>query len=105
MMKQGNQYKKGASAERKFVKMLLAGYNDWPPALWAARTPGSKSKFDVTAWWSDCVRGFQIKRGVGRVDDSEMVFLTGIARSTVGLAEVYTVSWPDYCPPTIARVR
>ena len=106
-MKPGGQYRKGSRAERAFLKLLKENLvvESWGTPLWAARTPGSKSKFDVTGWWSDCVRGFQIKRGVGRIDDEEMIFLTGIARATVGISEVYTILWPDYETPTLHRVR
>ena len=102
-MKAGGQGKKGATKERLFCKMLREGYNGWPPCLWAGRSAGSHGALDVTAWWPDVVRGFQLKSGSGRLDDEEVVFLTGLARSTAGLSEVYGVCWEDFRAPVLRR--
>src|SRR5687767_1547768 len=100
-----NNYAKGANRERLFIKMLLKGWNGWPPALWAGRTAGSHSKLDVVAIYCDVVRVFQLKSGSGRLDDVEVGFLLGVARATSGLCECYGLTWPDYQPPVLRRVR
>ena len=113
-----NAYAKGANAERAFIKMLLKGatfqidmhlstsrVEHWEPALWSGRTAGSHSKIDVTGWWPDVVRGFQIKRGGAVPEASEIAYLRGLALATRGLAECYVVRWPDRCPPHLFRVK
>ena len=98
-----SNYDKGANRERLFVKMLLYGWNGWPPALAAARSAGSHGKLDVWAMWPDVVRVFQLKSGSGRLDDVEVDFLTDLAGRTSRISEVFGVCWEDYRAPVLRR--
>lgn len=118
-VKGGGQYRKGSARERLFIKYLYEGTAfswDRPmafkapgirvnPCLWAARTAGSHSKVDVMGVWPDAVRLFQLKSGSGKVSDLEVAYLARLVEGTGGGVECWAVEWPDYCPPSLRRVR
>ena len=98
-MRPGGQYAKGANRERQRV-----AWHYREGALWASRTAGSHSAFDVVAVYDNRVELEQIKSGRTPTPEDRAEFSEAVERLTKANVVMTLLWWPDREEPRTVHV-